>query len=506
MDGASMINTSSRYWRIWRINPAEEKLGYKQIPVTIAEEFVKNQVFDTEDRDNGNTQNALLSYFYANKNHLDVDVINRAQAGLCLRCYVSEPILRECKKIDSLFSGGKQFTYRDLLPFVLNDDGQKLIILDRDGKTQLMIDDESQIKISKFKFFSVTVLQTFNANLQSRMSLDNWAYLQTKQNPELKNFLSEFGFQHLSDWALLNRVRTKQLERLSTQERYIVEAFHTVYRRDRQTQHYKGGKRCPDPTNAQLQEMLNYLRQYQVSIDTPVQMMKELKNIALQMRRYDIWSSRESLDIYDVESGMYQPRRDLPVDSLDEADVEQQEFLQFLHKNLYAVLNDIIQQEVEANIKKLQKSSRYAPFADKYIPGLELYYCQAMSLKEIAPELGMTSWDQARRILNPGDLLATVRMRTVEQMLESILKKATEKGLTKIPPEANYLKTLMEQIESYVDGQVFQAAAEEIRAGKNRTMDSLYAQQLRSYMQTFTSPAMNKGQIKEKYTSAGKHL
>ena len=58
-----------------------------------------------------------------------------------------------------------------------------------------------------------------------------------------------------------------------------------------------------------------------------------------------------------------------------------------------------------------------------------------MSLKEIAPELGMKNWDQARRILNPGELLSKVRSKTVEQMLESILKKAAEKGLTKIPPE-----------------------------------------------------------------------
>ncbi|MDY6896761.1 MAG: hypothetical protein SWZ49_01595, partial [Cyanobacteriota bacterium] len=135
------------------------------------------------------------------------------------------------------------------------------------------------------------------------------------------------------------------------------------------------------------------------------------------------------------------------------------------------------------NIQKLQKSKRYAPFAAKYIQGLYLYYESAMSLKEIAPELGMSSWDQARRILNPGELLSKVRTKAVEQILESILKKAAEKGLTKIPPEANYLLTLTEQIESYVDREIFQQAAEEIRAGQNRTMSSTYAEELRCYIQ-----------------------
>ncbi|MBV6626249.1 MAG: hypothetical protein KI793_25505 [Rivularia sp. (in: Bacteria)] len=472
------MNTSSRYWKIWRINPAAERLGYKQVLVTAAREFANKKFSGVE---TGDKQNILLSYFNGEEN--DTETIKRAIAGLCLRCYVSEPILKECKKLDSLFSGEKQFTYRDLLPFVLNDDGQKLVVLDGDGKTQLTVDENSQVKVSRYKYFSVTVLQSFNADLQSRMSLDNWAYLQTKQNSELKKFLSEFGFQHLSDWALLNRIRKKQLQCLSEQERYIVEAFHAVYRRDRQQQQNKGNKRCPDPNSAQLQEMLIYLQQKQILINTPVELMKKLKQIGLQLRRYDIWSSRESLDIYDAGSGTYITRRDLPYASLDESDLEQQEFLQFLHQHLQTILTQAIEQVIEANIQKLQKSTRYSPFAHKYIQGLYFYYSEAMSLKEIAPKLGMSSWDQTRRILNPGELLSKVRAKTVEQMLDSILKKAAQKGLTEIPPEANYLLALTQQIESYLDEEIFQQAAGEIRAGKNRKLSGLYANQLLAYIQ-----------------------
>ncbi|MGF1674460.1 MAG: hypothetical protein ACFCUV_12365, partial [Rivularia sp. (in: cyanobacteria)] len=105
----------------------------------------------------------------------------------------------------------------------------------------------------------------------------------------------------------------------------------------------------------------------------------------------------------------------------------------------------------------------------------------------------MTSWDQARRILNPGELLSKVRAKTVEQMLESVLKKAAEKGLTKIPPEANYLIALTQQIEYYIDGEIFQEAAEEIRTGKNRNMSSVYAQAIRYYIQEFTSNCVSIG-------------
>jgi hypothetical protein len=95
----------------------------------------------------------------------------------------------------------------------------------------------------------------------------------------------------------------------------------------------------------------------------------------------------------------------------------------------------------------------------------------------------MTSWDQARRVLNPGELLDKVRELTVQQVLDKTLEKAQDFGLTQIPPEPNYLKTLSEQIESFADAEIFTEAVEEIRAGKNRSMNSLYAQQLRFYFE-----------------------
>ena len=64
--------------------------------------------------------------------------------------------------------------------------------------------------------------------------------------------------------------------------------------------------------------------------------------------------------------------------------------------------------------------------------------------------------------------------------------KAREKGLTQIPPEPEYLKTLTEQIEAFADAEIFEQAAEEIRAGKNREMNSFYAEQLRVYFSKFT--------------------
>lgn len=420
----------------------------------------------------------LLSHFRASDS--TIPLTSRAQAGLCLRCYVSEPILKACQKITSLFAGNGSFTYQDLLPFVLNDDGKALVVLENDGKTQLILNDKGDQEASQFKLFTVEVLRTYKSNAQASMSLDNWTFLQTKQNSELKNFLSEFGFQHLSDWALLNRVRSNQLEQLSDHDRHLVEVFHAVYRRDRRQQQQVG--RCINPTDIQLTEMGSLLQQQGI-ITNVNDLLTALKQVARQLRQFDIWQSREPLEVANLETGSYELRADLPSDTENKLDAEEQEFLEFLHQQLSIALDTAIAQGIQTQITHLKNSKRYAPFAACFIPGLQLYYCQGLSLRDIGPQLDMSSWDQTRRILNPGELLGKVRMLTVQQLLETILEKVQAKGFVSMPPEASYLRTLTEQIEAFVDAEIFAEAVSEIKAGKNRLMNSIYAQQLKHYIE-----------------------
>lgn len=200
-------NALSKYWKICQISLTRERAGYEFRSLPLAQQFLQNQFPDPSTSPSEKIQTVLLSQFRSQNS--TVDATSRAQAGLCLRCNVSYPILKACQKLDNLFGGGRQFTYHDLLPFVLNDDGKVLLILDNEGKTQFKLDSSGNPQPATYKVFAVEVLRTFKSDASSRMSLENWVFLQTKQHPELKNFLSEFGFQHLSDWALLNRVRPK---------------------------------------------------------------------------------------------------------------------------------------------------------------------------------------------------------------------------------------------------------------------------------------------------------
>ncbi|MEO0969212.1 MAG: hypothetical protein AAFX80_13000, partial [Cyanobacteria bacterium J06639_18] len=113
--------------------------------------------------------------------------------------------------------------------------------------------------------------------------------------------------------------------------------------------------------------------------------------------------------------------------------------------------------------------------------GLKLYYCQNLSLREIAPKLNMKSWDRARRVLNPGKLLSDVRSFTIKEIIGEILHQVKEKKFSIRLSSPEYLENLAIEVECFADTEIFKEAAEEIRAGKNRTMNSLYAQQLRIY-------------------------
>lgn len=425
-----------------------------------------------------NIQERLLSSFRTEK--LTVDPANRALAGLCLRCYVSYPILRACKILASQFHAGNQFTYRDLLPFVLNDDGRTQIILDSEGENQLILNGNGKTQKGHFEFFTVEVLRTYRLNSDNRLNLDNWARLQTRQNPELIKFLSEFGFRPSSDWALLNRVGLKQLEHIPQRDRDIIEAFHAVYRRDRRQQPRKGMGKCPEPTDAQLQEMSLRLQDKDVEIDAPTELMQALKKVAKELRQYDKWNL-EPLVIRDPDTGNYVEREFPDPNSTNELEeIEQSEILELLRRGLTAALEQSIKQGLREQIANLQKRPKYAPLASQVIPGLRLLYCQGKSLGEIATLLGMSNRIKAGRVLEPSKLLGKVRLQTVDRLFHLLEENL---DLAKLSTDADYLDNLMQQLEAFVDAEVFQEAAAEINSAKNRQMNSAYAKQLCQYLE-----------------------
>ncbi|HBB33512.1 MAG TPA: hypothetical protein DDZ80_13990 [Cyanobacteria bacterium UBA8803] len=456
------------------------------------QEFFQKQVlegsahFPNSDKD---IQELLLSVFRTTAS--SVDLTSRVLAGLCLRCYVSYPILKACRKLASLFSAGKQFTYCELLPFVLNDDGRTQILLDSDGKTQLILNSKGKTQVASYKIFAVEVLRTYRLNSEHRLSLENWTHYQTRQNQDLIDFLSEWGFRSLSDWALLNKVGLQQLERLSQRDRYIVKAFHAVYRRDRRQQRQNSPTRCPDPTEAQLKEMSHLLQEKGVEIAVPAQLREALRQVAANLHQYEIWSRRgappsEPLESFDPDTGDRSPTEVVDENSTNDlGELERTEILEFLQESLIEILDRSIDQALSEQVAAMQQRRKYAPLAAKIVPGFRLLYCQGKSQSEIASLLGMTNQTQVSRLLQVKALFNNVRSLTVDQLFLAISKKIQGLGLADISTQPDNLSNIMQLLEAFVDREVFQEAAAELHTAKTKAMNSVYAQRLCRYLQGY---------------------
>ncbi|ASC72700.1 hypothetical protein XM38_036580 [Halomicronema hongdechloris C2206] len=490
-----------RYQKIYRLPspgslPGTVRRGYESWPSprakTVWDDFLagQNEILLNGGDEDVSIQVQLFSLFADDSQSRE----RRAGAGLCLRCYISPSILQACKDQASAFAGtaNRQDTFQKLLSAVLDDDGLTLWLFDNEEYCLLNRSDKSQSE--PYRFFGADVLSGYNYQSPGRKSLSNWAYYVTRYHERLKTVLSEVGFQRLSNWALMNRARSAQLKWLSQRSRHLVEVFQAVYRRDRLKQRERDGKslrakKCPDPTNFQLGEMLDQLRELDITIQSPKILLEELRQVAQELQEIDAWirqgrPNAEPIELPDPETGLPTERRDIASTVVNEPEkLEYEDILQFIREQQLYALQYGIQQGIDDRLTEIRKSRRKA-HASKLIPGLRLIYQEGLSQRAIQERLSFPNQPLVARVLALKELIHQVRFRTLEKLLDIILVRANEMGLTAIPPQPNYLSNLMEQLELLVDAEVFDEALQELqKPNKDRSFDSLYAVELRRFLQ-----------------------
>jgi predicted DNA-binding protein YlxM (UPF0122 family) len=492
--------SSTKYWQM-QILPIGEDVPLKKYgDIFRAKEFFKIQfphlsskpTLSTEE--NKQVQVVLWEMFRSSD-----DIHQRAIAGLCLRCYVSHRIFTTCKTIPHIYNVGAEnlFRYSDLLPFVLNDDGTALVIVDSEGRTQHILnhhDGTTSAIVKGGDFFSVDILRRFNPNLGSNESLDNWTTRLTRQNEEIKSFLWGFGLATPSDWGLLCKSIPRSLcGFLLTGDYEIIKAFQTVYQRDRLKTRQKA--RCLEPTSSQLQEILQLLQQENVTFSPP-ELIHHLKRIA-EILRQD-WLYKKSgyiktvpTEVYDNSTNDYFDNPNLPYhkDS-DPEDVELEKFQETCKGLFEQVLYQTIVEVIQERIEYLQKSRGYKDFAQRFLEGLRLYYQDNISLGEIA-KLWEIEWSKARRIFKLEDFLEIVQYRSEEIFLDKLLQSVNKYQLTRISHEPDYLKNIAAEIREFAYKKTFKEAKAELVTSKKQMKNSLFAQIIRIYLNNSHSGSLN---------------
>lgn len=398
---------------------------------------------------------------------------NRPQlAERCLLCFISWQIEQVCLRLEAQFGTFHRFSCHELLPFVLNDDGR--------------------LRPSSYQSFAREILQSFDPR---QGSLTTWTIRKVKQHPELSAFLLEQGVYLVSDWAILNDTRPKQLERIlrefhqltSTeikQASQLLDSYHAVYRAKRvQERRDRSKRQCTPPTTQHLQEIAHRLAA-QTEVETlpaklllPETVMAQLQKMASRMRQYRIYVRggglpTESLDI-NVDDE-HRSRLDIILAPenphyLENQD-EQIEFLKFYRQQFVDCLDLVVAQVTDSWMRKLQRKN--AQKAEQFFMALYLFHCQEQSMGEIAEQVRLKAQFQVSRLLRLKELRADVRQQMLVMLRDRILERA------KYYNDLERLHTLEQQIEEPLNEQIT------AHMSKNGLTSSLFAQRLCRYLDT----------------------
>ena len=390
-------------------------------------------------------------------------------AEICLRCYISHQIERACRSLGAKFGSRNGFTYEDLLPFVLDDQGRSR----QSNSTQ------------SYPSLATTILQSFDP---AKGSLNTWVVRQVQQHPELKQFLFQHGVYLVSDWAILNDTTPKQLQRILAQMYHstpmeiqqacaLLQSYHAVYREDRIQQRATGAQtRCQPPTSEQLNRMGDYLRTQTDRTLHVEALLSQLQAIATKLRHQRIAAQGGSLPAVSFDKPEIQPIAER-LQSVPE-DEEHIEFLKFYQNQFNHCLEQAIAQVINNFISKLQR--KRASVEQSFLTALHLFHCQGQSMGEIAPQIGLKKQYEVTRLLKLNDLRSDIRQQSLSLLRDRVLDKAKQYA------DIDCLQRLDQQVElilnEQIAGVIQEAEAEAKIPVRNQPLKSLLARCLCCYL------------------------
>ncbi len=341
--------------------------------------------------------------------------------------------------------------------------------------------------VSAFQSFATQILQSFDPE---RGSLSTWTIRLVRNHRELNRCLLEQGVYMVSDWAILNDTRPRQLPRILgefhsltpleiTHSERLLQSYHSVYRRDRIQQRQSGSTgRCTPPTIAQLREIAQLLTSHASPL-TPEVTLSKLQTLATLLRQYRIAvrggsSPLESLDQPEVA----REAKRLQAAETPEDEVEYQ-FLQFYRQQFEQCLEQVIADVTRDRVQYLQR--RKSPADQQFLTALQLFHCQGLAMGHIALQVGLTQQYQVTRLLKLKEFRADVQQRLFLLLRDRVLEQAQR--FASDQPAA----TVQQNIEAALDHQLtefMQEAELEASANRNQPFHSLFARKLCQHLDT----------------------
>ncbi len=391
-------------------------------------------------------------------------------AQRCLLCFISWQIEQACLQLVRQFGDFHGFTSRNLLAYVLDDD----------GKLQ---------PSTSYQSFAREVLQTFNSE---KSLLSTWTSRKVQQHKALNKFLLECGLYLVSDWAILNDTQPKQLPKILSefhsftlghsltlgeieQAQKVLDAYHKIYRAERWQQRAKGIRgKCNTPTIQQLQQMAEILEQrgiYRLSTNA---VMRELQNLATKLRQYRIHVRGGLLPTESLDVNLYENMtliEQIPASDSGNilTDINDEEiFLKSYKQQILTCLDNALDEVTKLRVNKLQKKD--IDKANKFLMALQLFHCQRLSMSAIAKQLGLDAQFQVTRLLKLKEFRADVQHKTLEKLRASVIQLAQEYST---PARlVNLEKQITDALNEQITDLIYQAEIEAVSMQNHSQMSN----------------------------------
>lgn len=404
------MTSASKYWTQIKIDATgnyrfveniEAKVFFRQLFPDINESEVPDVL----------VQGKLVQLMWAS------ETVNNSIAKYCLHCFISYQSYQVCQNLTTQFGKNYGFTINDLLVFVL--------------------DDDSRPDNSSYHSLASEILDSFDPE---KSRLGTWATRLVKHHKELNKFLLQYGVYLVSDWAILNDTSSKQLQRIFSQFYHLteqeiqqasqlLESYHAVYRTQRlQQRQQKTRGQCLPPTTEQLQQVSEHLSAQTNLLLTPENLLTKLQEIASHLRKYRIHVrggnlATESINVpnYEINQTSNNSSAFNWIDNSDEPD-EQTDFLIFYRQQLLICLDESLTKVINNRVKQLKRKNPEK--AQKFLTALQLFYCQEVSMTEIAPIVNLPAQFNVSRLLQLKALCADVQQRLLVLLRDRISAQA----------------------------------------------------------------------------------
>lgn len=326
----------------------------------------------------------------------------QALAESCLRCFISHQIPQICLNLERRFGIQGRFSRTELLPYVLDDVNPLTPFPDR----------------AFYQPLAVKIVHTFNP---TQSSLSTWTRRLVWQHKDLNTALMEHGIYLASNWAILSHTTPARVQRILSslltaeeiqQVCHLLESFHAVYRYDRIQQRSLGlNQRCSEPTMDQLRRMvldLQHRDPLHFQTYSPAKVLQDLSALAQKLRRF---RKLPEFALGNDHLGVLSDRHQL---QLADQDQIQDEFLTRYLEASEDCLRQAVQQVIDHRLTNLRsqkprKGNQILPKDQAFLKALYLFYCEAKSMADIAPLVGLEKQFQVTRLLELKELRAVVR-------------------------------------------------------------------------------------------------